>query len=311
MPVYTRRDLRPGAVDRARRLLRRGPRADQRQPVRQRHRDLHQRRRRRPALPERGRGRHGRHQRADPGADGVLLASAAGRPRCSATPTSTAPRACTSTPAARSSPSRWPDPATAASTSGLPTTHGQVPQPGSVPARGRGSRAQAVTPCGRASGRAGGDSRTRAIGGGRWARQVGSRAVATRNRRAAPRSSAAPTGGRAGAPRRAARKQGPRRAPGLPTGADPRGRPRPSRHRPVASARHRRARARSRCSRYRGTPSTAGPAPGSTGSAPFEKETGCRVASLDTGSGRAEEMAAGSQPELRRRLARARRWPAR
>ena len=42
------------------------------QPVRQRHRDLHQRRRRRPALPERGRGRHGRHQRADPGADGLL-----------------------------------------------------------------------------------------------------------------------------------------------------------------------------------------------------------------------------------------------
>ena len=48
-------------------------RADQRQPVRQRHRDLHQRRRRGPALPARGRGRHGRHQRADPGAGRLLL----------------------------------------------------------------------------------------------------------------------------------------------------------------------------------------------------------------------------------------------
>ena len=47
--------------------------ADQLQPVRQRHRDLHQRRRRGPALPERGRGGHGRDQRPDPGPDGVLL----------------------------------------------------------------------------------------------------------------------------------------------------------------------------------------------------------------------------------------------
>ncbi len=54
-------------------VVRRGAGAGELQPVRQRHRDLHQRRRRRPALPERGRGRHGRHQRADPGADGVLL----------------------------------------------------------------------------------------------------------------------------------------------------------------------------------------------------------------------------------------------
>ena len=43
------------------------------QPLRQRHRHLHQRRRRRAAVPERGRGRHGGHQRADPGADGLLL----------------------------------------------------------------------------------------------------------------------------------------------------------------------------------------------------------------------------------------------
>jgi methylmalonic acid semialdehyde dehydrogenase len=68
-----RRDLRPGSVGRPRRLLRRGPEARQRPPVRQRHRDLHQRRRCRSPLPERGRGRHGRHQRADPRAHGVLL----------------------------------------------------------------------------------------------------------------------------------------------------------------------------------------------------------------------------------------------
>ena len=67
-----RRDLRPGAVGGARRVLRRSVATDQRQPIRQRHRDLHQRRRRGAAIPERGRGRHGRHQRADPGADGLL-----------------------------------------------------------------------------------------------------------------------------------------------------------------------------------------------------------------------------------------------
>ena len=54
-------------------VVRRGGRAGQRQPLRQRHGDLHPRRRRGPALPARGRGRHGRRQRADPGADGVLL----------------------------------------------------------------------------------------------------------------------------------------------------------------------------------------------------------------------------------------------
>ncbi len=50
-----RRDLRPGALGRPRRNLRRGTGSDQLQPLRQRHRDLHQRRRRGPALPERGR----------------------------------------------------------------------------------------------------------------------------------------------------------------------------------------------------------------------------------------------------------------
>ena len=67
-----RRDLRPRAGDRSRRNLRRRACADQQQPVRQRHRDLHQRRRRGTALPERGSGRHGRHQRADPSPDGLL-----------------------------------------------------------------------------------------------------------------------------------------------------------------------------------------------------------------------------------------------
>ena len=47
--------------------------AGQRQPVRQRRRDLHPRRRRGPAIPVRGRGRDGRDQRPDPGPDGVLL----------------------------------------------------------------------------------------------------------------------------------------------------------------------------------------------------------------------------------------------
>ena len=52
--------------------------------------------------------RHGRRQRADPGADGVPLVSAAGSTRCSATTTSTARKACASTRATRRSPQRWP-----------------------------------------------------------------------------------------------------------------------------------------------------------------------------------------------------------
>ena len=50
-----------------------GVQADQRQPVRQRHGDLHQRRRRGATVPERGQGRHDRDQRAGAGAHGVLL----------------------------------------------------------------------------------------------------------------------------------------------------------------------------------------------------------------------------------------------
>ena len=45
----------------------------ERQPLRQRRRHLHERRGSRPAVPERGPGGHGRRQRPDPGADGLLL----------------------------------------------------------------------------------------------------------------------------------------------------------------------------------------------------------------------------------------------
>ena len=68
-----RRDLRAGARRHARRHLRRGAEADQRQPVRQRHRDLHPRRRRRPPVPVRRRGGHGRDQRPDPRPRRLLL----------------------------------------------------------------------------------------------------------------------------------------------------------------------------------------------------------------------------------------------
>ena len=68
-----RRDLRAGAVGAPRRDLRRRVGARERQPLRERRRDLHQRRRRGPAVPERGGGRHGRDQRPDPRAGRVLL----------------------------------------------------------------------------------------------------------------------------------------------------------------------------------------------------------------------------------------------
>ena len=108
-------------------------RPGQRPPVRQRHRDLHQRRRRRAALPERGRGRHGRHQRADPGADGLLLLRRLEVLAVRRHATRTAPRACTSSPAARSSPAAGSTRATAASTwASRPTAE---PRTGCVPAR--------------------------------------------------------------------------------------------------------------------------------------------------------------------------------
>ena len=62
-----RRDLRPGAVDRAGEDLPGGSRPHQQRRLRQRHGDLHQRRRSRPQVPERGGGRDDRHQRAHPG----------------------------------------------------------------------------------------------------------------------------------------------------------------------------------------------------------------------------------------------------
>ena len=61
-----RRDLRARAVGRARRVLRGGPAAHQRQPVRQRDGDLHPRRRGGPPVPVRRQRRHGRHQRPVP-----------------------------------------------------------------------------------------------------------------------------------------------------------------------------------------------------------------------------------------------------
>ena len=68
-----RRDLRPGPLGRPQRQPRRGDRADQPQLLRQRRRDLHRLRLRGAPLPARGRSRDDRHQRPDPGADGLLL----------------------------------------------------------------------------------------------------------------------------------------------------------------------------------------------------------------------------------------------
>ena len=69
-----RRDLRPGALaSSAWTTYDEAVAAGQRQPVRQRCRAVHQQRRRGAQVRARRRGRHDRHQRADPGADGVLL----------------------------------------------------------------------------------------------------------------------------------------------------------------------------------------------------------------------------------------------
>ena len=97
-----RRDLRPGA----RRVVRVESLDDaialvNAQSVRERHRAVHALGPRGAPVPGGHRGRHGRHQRADPGADGVLSRSAAGATRCSATCTCTAWTACASTRAAR------------------------------------------------------------------------------------------------------------------------------------------------------------------------------------------------------------------
>ena len=113
MDDLPRGDLRPGAVGGPRRHLRRGGRAGQRQPVRQRHRGLHQRRRGGPPLRGRRPRRHDRRQRAGPGAGRLLLLRRLEAVAASATPTPTAPRASTSSPAARSSPPGGSTPPTA------------------------------------------------------------------------------------------------------------------------------------------------------------------------------------------------------
>ena len=103
-----RGDLRPGAVGAAGRRRRRGDRADQRQPLRQRHGDLHLERRGGAAVPARGERRHDRHQRARSRCRWPTTPSAAGRTRCSATRTSTAPRACRFYTRAKVVTARWP-----------------------------------------------------------------------------------------------------------------------------------------------------------------------------------------------------------
>ncbi len=120
--AYTRGDLRTRAVDRARRLLRGGPRAHQREPVRQRHGDLHERRRRGAPLPERGAGGHGRHQRADPGARRLPLVRRLEAVDLRDRARRTASTRTTSTPARRSSRAAGSTRATAASTSASPPT---------------------------------------------------------------------------------------------------------------------------------------------------------------------------------------------
>ncbi len=103
--LLPRRDLRAGAHGRAREHLRRGPRARERQPLRQRHSDLHARRRGGAGVPVRLPGRHGGRERSHPGAGRATTRSAGGRTPCSATATCTVRRASGSTRAARWSPS--------------------------------------------------------------------------------------------------------------------------------------------------------------------------------------------------------------
>ncbi len=70
--VLSQRDLRPGAGDRPRPDLHPGRGADQRQPVRKRRRDLHPGRGSRATVPVRRERGDGGHQRAHPGAGGLL-----------------------------------------------------------------------------------------------------------------------------------------------------------------------------------------------------------------------------------------------
>ncbi len=98
------RDLRAGAVGGARQGLRRGAGAAVRARIRQRRRDLHPRRRRGARLRATRQCRHGRHQRADPGADRLLHLRRLEDVRASAISTSTARIRSASTPRPRRSP---------------------------------------------------------------------------------------------------------------------------------------------------------------------------------------------------------------
>ena len=108
MDELPRRDLRPGARRHAGRHLRRGDQAREREPLRERHGDLHARRRRRPPVPVRRPGGHGRRSTCRFRSRSRTTASAAGRARSSATGTSTGRRGSTSTRARRSSPRAGP-----------------------------------------------------------------------------------------------------------------------------------------------------------------------------------------------------------
>ena len=72
MRIYKEEIFGPGALGGARPRLQRGAGAAVRPRLRQRRRDLHPRRRRRARFRRQGQCRHGRHQRADPGADRLL-----------------------------------------------------------------------------------------------------------------------------------------------------------------------------------------------------------------------------------------------
>ncbi len=116
-----RRDLRSRARRHARRHVRRGGHAREREPVRQRHGDLHARRRCRPEVPVRGAGRDGRDQRADPGAGRVLLvrrwkASLFGDTHIYG------PEGISFYTRGKVVTSRWPDPATSKVDLGFPQT---------------------------------------------------------------------------------------------------------------------------------------------------------------------------------------------
>ena len=122
MDCLPRRDLRPGADGHAGQDVRGGGQARQRQPVRQRHGDLHPRRRSGPPVPVRGERRAWSASTCRSRCRSRTTASAAGRPRSSATCTCTAPRAIQFYTRAKIVTSRWPDPGTSKIDLGFPRT---------------------------------------------------------------------------------------------------------------------------------------------------------------------------------------------